>query len=153
MPRKVLIRPRRGTHSNLPNSGMVEGELLVTTDRHNPWLAKDASTRVPLTPAIGDLPLMGAVDPTADKLIIHDADATGVKEKQISVQDLKAALNIPEASTDEKVAVVPGGPAGYLWGTTGNDGVLRTGSSLSMTKAADNSHIVLDVLEIDGGTF
>lgn len=147
------LQLRRGLHANLPTTGMFAGEPLVTTDRGNLHVAIDATTRLPVTPAIDALGVMPAVDGAADLLIIHDASATGQKEKKITVDALRTALNIPAGSTDEKVAVVAGGTAGYIWGTDGTDGVIRLNNSLSWTKAAGNTHVTLSVETIDGGTF
>ena len=66
---------------------------------------------------------------------------------------LKTALNIPAASTDEKVAVVSGGTSGYVWGTDGTDGVLRMNSSMSWSKDAGNGFVTLAVGTVDGGVF
>jgi hypothetical protein len=97
---------------------------------------------------------MPAVDGAADLLIMHDASETGgQKEKKITFDAFKTALNIPAGSSDEKVAVVAGGTAGYIWGTDGTDGVLRMGPSMSWTKDAGNAYVTLDVSVVDGGTF
>lgn len=119
-----IIQLKRGVHASLPNGGNP-GEPHVTLDRRNLWVAIDATTMAPITPPVDALQTLATVDPNTDLLLIHDADATGQKEKKITVQAFKAALNIPEASTDEKVAVAAGATAGYLWGTDGTDGVLR----------------------------
>jgi hypothetical protein len=65
----------------------------------------------------------------------------------------KAALNIPAGSSDEKVAVVSGGTAGYIWGTDGTNGVIRLNSSLSWTKDSGNGFVTIAVETVDGGTF
>jgi hypothetical protein len=96
---------------------------------------------------------MGAVDGSADLIMIHDASATGIREKKITIADFKAALNIPNGDTDEKVAIVSGGTAGYIWGTDGTNGVLRMNSSLSWTKDAGNGFVTLAVGTVDLGTF
>jgi hypothetical protein len=147
------IQQRRGTRANLPTSGLLEGELLLTTDRRNIHAAADATTTYTPTPAVDLLTTMGGVDASADLLLIHDADATGQRERKITVQALRAALNIPEGSSDEKVAVVSGGAAGYLWGTDGTDGVIRMGAGLAWTKAAGNNYVTIEVDVIDCGTF
>jgi ribosome biogenesis protein Nip4 len=71
----------------------------------------------------------------------------------MTFNDFKSALNIPAGDTDEKVAVVSGGTAGYLYGTDGSDGVIRMGSSMSWTKDAGNGFVTIDANVIDGGTF
>jgi hypothetical protein len=147
------IQLRRGLKANLPTSGMLAGEAHVTTDRGTLHVATDAATKIPVVPAIDDLTTLAFVDGTADLLIIHDASATGQKEKKITFDSFKTALNIPIASTDEKVAVVSGGTSGYVWGTDGTDGVLRMNSSMSWSKDAANGFVTLAVGTVDGGVF
>jgi len=147
------IQLRRGLKANLPTSGMLAGEAHVTTDRGTLHVATDATTKIPVVPAIDDLTTLASVDGTADLLIIHDASATGQKEKKITFDSFKTALNIPPASTDEKVAVVSGGTSGYVWGTDGTDGVLRMNSSMSWSKDAANGFVTLAVGTVDGGVF
>ena len=147
------IQLRRGLKANLPTSGMLAGEVHVTTDRGTLHVATDATTKIPVVPAIDDLTTLASVDGTADLLIIHDASATGQKEKKITFDSFKTALNIPIASTDEKVAVVSGGTSGYVWGTDGTDGVLRMNSSMSWSKDAANGFVTLAVGTVDGGVF
>ena len=147
------IQLRRGLKANLPTSGMLAGEAHVTTDRGTLHVATDATTKIPVVPAIDDLTTLSSVDGTADLLIIHDASATGQKEKKITFDSFKTALNIPAASTDEKVAVVSGGTSGYVWGTDGTDGVLRMNSSMSWSKDVANGFVTLAVGTVDGGVF
>lgn len=147
------IQLRRGLKANLPTSGMLAGEAHVTTDRGTLHVATDATTKIPVVPAIDDLTTLASVDGTADLLIIHDASATGQKEKKITFDSFKTALNIPAASTDEKVAVVSGGTSGYVWGTDGTDGVLRMNSSMQWSKDAANGFVTLAVGTVDGGVF
>ena len=147
------LQLRRGLYTNLPTSGMVAGEPHITTDRGTLHVATDAVTKLPVVPAIDALTTLASVDGTADLLIIHDASATGQKEKKITFDAFKTALNIPAASTDEKVAVVSGGTSGYIWGTDGTDGVLRMNSSMSWTKDASNGYVTLAVGTVDGGQF
>lgn len=148
------IQLKRGLKANLPTSGMLAGEPLVTTDRGTLHVATDATTKLPVVPAIDDLSTIAAVDGAADLLIVHDAsEASGQKEKKITFNAFKTALNIPAASTDEKVAVVAGGTAGYIWGTDGTNGVIRLNSSLSWTKDAGNAFVTIAVDVVDGGTF
>lgn len=144
---------RTGLKANLPNSSMLKGELHATTDRGTLHLPTDATTRIPVVPAIDDLGIMPAVDGAADLLIMHDASATGQKEKKITVDALKTALNIPAGSADEKVAVVSGGTSGYIYGTDGTDGIIRHDGSISITKDASNGFVTIGVDVIDGGTF
>ena len=147
------IQLRRGLKANLPTSGMLAGEAHVTTDRGTLHVATDATTKIPVVPAIDDLTTLASVDGTADLLIIHDASATGQKEKKITFDSFKTALNIPVASTDEKVAIVAGGTSGYVWGTDGTNGVLRMNSSMSWSKDAANGFVTLAVGTVDGGVF
>lgn len=58
-----------------------------------------------------------------------------------------------EELEDERVAVTPDGVPGYLWGQSGNDGVLRTNNSLKVQKDINNSFMELAVGDVDFGTF
>lgn len=150
MPR---IQLKRGLKANLPTAAMLEGEAHFTTDRGSLHIATGATTRLPVVPAIEDLTALSAVDGAADLLIIHDANGVGQKEKKITFNDFKAALSIPAGSTDEKVSVVAGGTAGYIWGTDGTDGVVRVNSSISWTKDPSNEFVTFAVGDVDLGTF
>lgn len=147
------IQLKRGLKANLPTSGMLPGEPMITTDRGTAHVATDATTKLPIVPAIDDLQTLASVNGAADLLLIHDADGVGQKEKKITFDAFKAALNIPPGSTDEKVAVVAGGTSGYIWGTDGTDGVIRLNASLQWTKDAANAFVTLAVGDIDCGTF
>src|SRR5574343_744312 len=147
------IQLKRGLKANLPTSGMLAGEVMVTTDRGTAHVATDPTTKLPIVPAIDDLSTLASVNGAADLILIHDADGVGQKEKKITFDAFKTALNIPAASTDEKVAVISGGTAGYLWGTDGTDGILRMAASMSWTKDAGNAYATLAVETVDGGTF
>ncbi len=148
------LQLKRGLKANLPTTGMLAGEPHITTDRGTLHVATDATTKLPVVPAIDDLTTLGSVSGADDLLIIHDAsEASAQKEKKITFNAFKTALNIPAASTDEKVAVVSGGTAGYIWGTDGTDGVIRLNSSLSWTKDAGNGFVTIAVDTVDGGTF
>lgn len=147
------IQLKRGLKANLPSSGMLAGEAHVTTDRGTLHVATDATTKLPIVPAIDDLQTLASIDGAADLLIIHDANGTGQKEKKVTFDAFKTALNIPAGSSDEKVAVVSGGTSGYLWGTDGTDGILRMNVSMQMTKDASNGFVTLAVGDVDCGTF
>lgn len=148
------LQLKRGLKANLPSSGMLAGEPMVTTDRGTLHVATGAAARLPVVPAIDDLATLGAVDGAADLLIVHDAsEAAAQKEKKISFDAFKTALNIPAGSSDEKVAVVSGGTSGYLFGTDGTNGVLRMNASMTMTKDAGNGYVTLAVGSVDCGTF
>lgn len=147
------IQLKRGLKANLPTSGMLAGEVMVTTDRGTAHVATDPTTKLPIVPAIDDLSTLASVNGAADLILIHDADGVGQKEKKITIDAFKAALNIPAASTDEKVAVVSGGTSGYIWGTDGTDGVIRMNSSMQWTKDAGNEFVTLAVGDIDCGSF
>ena len=147
------IQLKRGLKINLPTSGMLAGEVMVTTDRGTAHVATDATTKLPVVPAIDDLTTLASVNGAADLILIHDADGVGQKEKKITFDAFKAAMNIPAASTDEKVSVVSGGTSGYIWGTDGTNGVLRLNASLQWTKDAGNAFVTLAVGDVDCGTF
>lgn len=147
------IQLKRGLKANLPSSGMLAGEAHFTTDRGTLHVATDATTKLPIVPAIDDLQTLASIDGAADLLIIHDADGTGQKEKKVTLDAFKTALNIPAGSSDEKVAVVSGGTSGYLWGTDGSNGILRMNVSMQMTKDASNGFVTLAVGDVDCGTF
>ena len=147
------IQLKRGLKANLPTSGMLAGEVMVTTDRGTAHVATDPTTKLPIVPAIDDLSTLASVNGAADLILIHDADGAGQKEKKITFDAFKTALNIPAASTDEKVAVVTGGTSGYIWGTDGTNGVIRMNSSMSWTKDAGNAFVTLAVGDVDCGTF
>lgn len=150
MPR---IQIKRGLNANLPTSSMLAGEQFFTTDRGTIYVATDATTKLPVVPPIDALTTLASITGASDLLIMHDADGTGQKEKKITFNDFKTALNIPAGSADEKVAVVSGGTAGYVWGTDGTDGVFRMNASLSWTKDAGNAFVTLAVGDVDCGTF
>jgi hypothetical protein len=148
------LQLKRGLKANLPSTGMLAGEPLVTTDRGTLHVATDATTKLPVVPAVDDLTTLASVDGASDLILIHDAsESAGQKEKKITFNSFKTALNIPAASTDEKVAVVSGGTAGYIWGTDGTNGVIRLNSSLSWTKDAGNGYVTIAVDVVDGGSF
>ncbi len=147
------IQLKRGLKANLPTSGMLAGEVMVTTDRGTAHVATDATTKLPVVPAIDDLTTLASVNGAADLILIHDADGVGQKEKKITFNAFKTALNIPTASTDEKVSVVSGGTSGYIWGTDGTNGVLRLNASMQWVKDAGNAFVTLAVGDVDCGTF
>ena len=147
------IQLKRGLKANLPTSGMLAGEVMVTTDRGTAHVATDATTKLPVVPAIDDLSTLASVNGAADLILIHDADGVGQKEKKITFDAFKTALNIPATSTDEKVSVVSGGTSGYIWGTDGTNGVIRLNASMQWTKDAGNAFVTLAVGDVDCGTF
>lgn len=147
------IQLRRGLKANLPSSAMLAGEAHFTTDRGTLHVATDATTKLPIVPAIDDLTTLASIDGVSDLLIIHDASASGQKEKKITFDAFKTALNIPAGSSDEKVAVVAGGTSGYLYGTDGTDGIIRVNTSLTLIKDVSNGFITLGAGTIDCGTF
>ena len=147
------IQLKRGLKANLPTSGMLAGEVMVTTDRGTAHVATDPTTKLPIVPAIDDLSTLASVNGAADLILIHDADGVGQKEKKITFNAFKTALNIPATSTDEKVSVVSGGTSGYIWGTNGTNGVLRLNASMQWTKDAGNAFVTLAVGDVDCGTF
>lgn len=148
------IQLKRGNFANLPTTGMLEGEPLVTLDRGTLHIATDEGEKMPVTPAVDQLATLAAITGGDDFLMIHDAsEASGKKEKKMTFNAFKTALNIPEGTVDEKVAVVSGGASGYIWGTDGTDGVIRLNSSLSWTKDAGDAFVTIAVETVDGGTF
>lgn len=147
------IRHKRGLKAALPSSGLLSGELFLTTDEHTIHMPTDASTMQPIVPAVVDLVAMGAVNGAADLIMIWDADAIGRKAKRITFNDFKTALAIPPGSSDEQVAVVAGGTPGFLWGTDGTDGVIRMNTSMAWSKDAGNGFVTLAVGNVDCGTF
>lgn len=151
MPR---IQIKRGSKAAVPVTGMLAGEQHFATDRGSMHIALDAVTTQPVVPPIDDLGTIPSVA-VDDLLLIHDTSelGTNVMEKKITFANFKTALNIPAASTDELVAVVSGGTAGYVWGTDGTDGVFRMNTSMSWTKDAGNGFVTLAVGTVDCGTF
>tara|TARA_Y100001963_G_C6756430_1_gene437103 strand:+ start:1008 stop:1463 length:456 start_codon:yes stop_codon:yes gene_type:complete len=148
------IQLKRGTKSNLPSASMLAGEAHFTTDRGSLHVATGASTSLPIVPPVEDLTTLASVDGSNDLILIHDnSESSGQKEKKITFASFKTALNIPAASTDEKVSVVNGGTSGYIWGTDGTDGILRMNSSMAMTKDSGNAYVTLAVGDVDLGTF
>lgn len=145
------VQIKRGLKANLPTSSLLAGEQFATTDRHTLHIAADATTTYPIVPPIDDLTTLSSVEGAADLLLIHDASAA--LEKKITFDNFKIALNIPSGSTDEKCAVVSGGTSGFLWGTTGADGILRMSSSMTWTKDSGNAFVTLAVGAVDCGTF
>ena len=150
MPR---IQIKRGVKANLPTTAMLVGEGHFTTDRGTLHYATAATTQLPIVPAIEDLSTLASINGATDLIIMHDADGTGQKEKKITFESFKTALNIPAGSTDELVAVVSGGSAGYIWGTDGTDGIFRMNNSMEWTKDAGNAYVTLAVGTVDCGTF
>ena len=133
---------------------MLAGEPHITTDRGTLHVATDATTKLPVVPAVDDLSTLSAISGAEDLILVHDASETsGQKEKKITFNAFKTALNIPAESTDEKVAVVSGGTAGYIYGTDGTDGVIRLNSSLSWVKDSGNGFVTISVATVDGGEF
>jgi hypothetical protein len=148
------IQIKRGLKVNLPAAGMLPGELHFTTDRGTLHGATAATTKLTIVPAVDDLATLPSIDGAADLILVHDAsEVAGQKEKKITFNAFKTALNIPAGSSDEKVAVVSGGTGGYLWGTDGTDGVLRMNVSMLMTKDPGNGFVTLAVGDVDCGTF
>ena len=148
------LQLKRGLKASLPTTGMLAGEPHITTDRGTLHVATDATTKLPVVPAIDDLSTLASVSGADDLLIIHDAsESSNQSEKKITFNAFKTALNIPAASTDELVAVVSGGTAGYIYGTDGTDGVIRLNNSLSWTLDGSSNFVTIAVDTVDGGTF
>lgn len=139
----VRIQIRRGTDANLPTSSLLPGEALWSTDRGTLTVAADSTTTIPVTVAIDKLDTLAAAVGSDDLIMVHDASAADRKEKKMTINEFKTALNIPASSTDELVAVVDGGSAGYIWGTTGDDGIFRMGDGLDWTKDSGNGFVTI----------
>ena len=152
MPR---VQIKRGLKANLPNSGMLAGEQFFTTDRGSLHVATDTTTKKTVVPAIDDLEVLASVA-EGDLVLMHDISESTPDtqmEKKITFANFKSALNIPAASTDEKVSIVSGATAGYLWGTDGSDGVLRGSASITFTRSGSDAFGSLAVDVVDCGTF
>ena len=152
MPR---VQIKRGLKANLPNSGMLAGEQFFTTDRGSLHVATDTTATRTVVPAIDDLEVLASVA-EGDLVLMHDISENTPDtqmEKKITFANFKAALNIPAASTDEKVSIVSGATAGYLWGTDGSDGVLRGSASITFARAGSDAFGTLAVDVVDCGTF
>jgi hypothetical protein len=152
MPR---VQIKRGLKTNLPNSGMLAGEQFFTTDRGSLHVATDTTTKKTVVPAIDDLEVLASVA-EGDLVLMHDISESTPDtqmEKKITFANFKSALNIPAASTDEKVSIVSGATAGYLWGTDGSDGVLRGSASITFTRSGSDAFGSLAVDVVDCGTF
>ena len=147
------IQQKRGLFANLPSSALLPGQMFVTTDRQTAHFPTDATTMVPIVPAIDSLSAIGTIAGAEDLLIMHDASATGLMEKKVTFNAFKTALNIPDASTDELVSVVDGGTAGHVWGTDGTDGIFRMNTSMSWSKDPGDAFVTLAVGAVDCGTF
>ncbi len=148
----AIIRLKNGLAAGLPTSSLNAGEVLITSDNLNLWYSVDASTLKTLTPAVESLTEMLGADlaDATDFFMIHDASATGQKEKRMSIAEFKSTF---AAASDEKVAAVAAGAPGYLFGTDGTDGVLRAGAGLAFSLDASDDFVTLNVTAIDGGTF
>lgn len=146
------LRVKRGAFTSVPTTGMLAGELHHTTDRGTIEVATGATTKMTVVPAVETLTdLASGLDMDNDFFLLHDASQAGQKEKKMKPSVLKAALNIPEASTDEKVAAASGATAGYL------DAVLVTTSSVKISRPEVESvlqdYLIAEVDVIDCGTF
>lgn len=142
----VTLLLKRGVKANLPTTGLTAGEPLYATNTNEIYAGADATTYVPLQLDINAMGAIGAVA-TDDLLYMYDtsAGATAVKGKKITFADFKTALNIPAASTDEKVATASGATAGYL-GTNGTDGILRCDAAgLKMVAGGSNAFVTLGI--------
>lgn len=139
----ITLKLRQGLKSALPTTGMVVGEPLFCTDAEELYVATGATTKVPVGIDVAALGAIGAVA-SDDLLYMSDTSivAGSPRAKKIAFSDFKTALNIPVASSDEKVATASGATAGYL-GTNGTDGVLRAGIGVSMIAGAANAYVAM----------
>jgi len=136
----LTIKLRQGLKAALPSSGIVVGEPLYCTDSKEIYIGDSTTTYFPLVVDLESLSAMVNTDvATSDLIYMFDVSQTSgaVKARKITFNEFKIALNIPVGSSDEKVAVKSGQTAGFLYqNSTGNDGVLRAGTGISLT---DNS--------------
>lgn len=140
----VTLKIRQGVKAALPTSGLTVGEPLYCTNTQELYVATAETTSAPAAIDISSYGAIGAVA-TGDLLVMYDVstDATAVHLKKITFEDFKTALNIPAASTDEKVACASGATAAYL-GTNGTDGVLRADAAgLKMVAGGSNAYVTL----------
>lgn len=101
------------------------------------------------------------VTTTTNTVEVTAAGATSIVTTAPAASVVTALIEGPQGpqgpagpdSTDEKVAVVSGGTAGYIWGADGTDGVIRLNSSLSWTKDVGNAYVTIAVDVVDGGAF
>lgn len=145
----LTIKLRQGNKNVLPDSGIVQGEPLYASDTHELYVATGTTTRAP---AVIDLVALdglggggGAAIASDDLLYMYDVSesAASPRARSVTKADFKTALAIPEASTDEKVAVAEAATPGYLG--TGADGVLRWGNALGVTAGSDNAYVTADI--------
>lgn len=108
------VQNKRGTKSTLPTTGTLPGELYLPTDSKTIHVGNAAGSTYPATPSVIDLQQISTGVQDVDLLMLTDVSENGQKEKKITVADFKDALNIPPASTDEKVALNSGKTAYYL---------------------------------------
>lgn len=140
----VTVKLRQGLKAALPTTGMEVGEPLFCTDTEELYVATGATTKAPVKT---DLEPLGAIGSIAadDLLLISDTSvaAGSPRQKKVAFSDFKTALNIPAASSDEKVAAASGATAGYL-GTNGSDGVLRVDAAgIKMVAGGSNAYVTL----------
>ena len=139
----LTIKLRQGTNTQLTGltTGMVQGEPLYVTDSKALWVADSSTTKFPMVVDLSGLSEVtdsNSVDGD-DLLYLYLKDGAGVRARAIKKSTFKASLNIPEASTDEKVAVADGAVAGYLG--DGSDGVIRVGVGLKATVGSASAFI------------
>lgn len=110
------IQIKRGTKASKPTTGTLNGELHLTTDALNLYTGNVSGSLSPITPPVAELQNItsGTIDINNDLLMLTDVSENGQQEKNVKIIDFKTALNIPPASTDEKVAAASGKPAYYL---------------------------------------
>ena len=140
----ITLKLRQGLKAALPTTGMAVGEPLFCTDTEELYVATGTTTKVPVKTDLAPLDAIGTVA-TDDLLLMSDTSvaAGSPRQKKITFGDFKTALNIPAASSDEKVAAASSSTAGYL-GTTGTDGILRVDSAgMKMVAGGSNAYVTL----------
>ena len=149
----LTIQLRRGTRSQLNslNTGMAIGEPLYATDTHELYVATGTTTKKPAVVDVAALEAFtesGQIEKANDLIYMYDVNVAApfsgqVKARKITFNQFKTALNIPDASTDELVAVNDDGTPGYLG--NGTNGVIRMGSGLAAQVDGTNDFVTYSV--------
>jgi hypothetical protein len=142
----LTIKLRQGTKLQSQSlTGLSIGEPLYCTDTQELFVATAAATRAPAAIDIDAYEAIGSVN-TSDLIYMYDVseEANAIKARKITFGDFKTALSIPDASTDEKVALTSDSEAGYL-GTTSTDGVLRAENGIGLSPGANDAYIQISI--------
>jgi len=98
MAKKIPILPYQGTFANLPTSGLTTGELLLTTDTHQLFVATSASATIEIGAGGGGL------------TYFTEAESTSSPNDTVYVDSITAA----GASTNADAVISPKGAGGVL---------------------------------------